>query len=61
KKYSDHDPITIDGLKIVFESSWVQLRKSNTEPIVRVYAEGKTAAIAEELSERFITEINQLT
>lgn len=61
KKYSDHDPITIDGLKIVFESSWVQLRKSNTEPIVRVYAEGKTAAIAEELSERFIAEINQLT
>ena len=39
KKYADHKPVTIDGVKIEFESSWVHLRKSNTEPIVRVYAE----------------------
>ncbi len=32
---------TIDGLKIDFEEGWVHLRKSNTEPIIRVYAEGK--------------------
>ena len=47
----------IDGLKIDFKNSWVQLRKSNTEPIIRVYAEAKSKAKAEELSEKFIEEI----
>ena len=41
-KYSDHNPITIDGVKIEFELSWVHLRKSNTEPIVRIYTEAKS-------------------
>ena len=57
KKYSNEMISNIDGLKIDFKNSWVQLRKSNTEPIIRVYAEAKSKAKAEELSEKFIEEI----
>ena len=56
-KYSNEMISNIDGLKIDFKNSWVQLRKSNTEPIIRVYAEAKSKAKAEELSEKFIEEI----
>ncbi|MGB3084723.1 MAG: phosphoglucosamine mutase, partial [Saprospiraceae bacterium] len=41
-----------DGLKIDFENSWVHLRKSNTEPIVRIYSEAKTQSDAMLLSEK---------
>ena len=41
----------IDGVKIDFEESWVHLRKSNTEPIIRIYTEAKTSAEAQELAE----------
>ena len=41
-KYSNEMISNIDGLKIDFKNSWVQLRKSNTEPIIRVYAEAKS-------------------
>ena len=57
KKYSNEMISNIDGLKIDFNNSWVQLRKSNTEPIIRVYAEAKSKDKAEELSEKFIKEI----
>ena len=57
KKYSNEMISNIDGLKIDFKNSWVQLRKSNTEPIIRVYAEAKSKDKAEELSEKFIEEI----
>ena len=57
KKYSNEMISNIDGLKIDFKNSWVQLRKSNTEPIIRVYAEAKSKDKAEELSEKFIKEI----
>jgi len=60
-KYSSEKINTIDGLKIDFEDSWVQLRKSNTEPIVRVYSEAKSQKIANELSSRFISEIKNLS
>ena len=56
-KYSNEMISNIDGLKIDFKNSWVQLRKSNTEPIIRVYAEAKSKDKAEELSEKFIKEI----
>jgi len=59
-KYSDHNPITIDGVKIEFESSWVHLRKSNTEPIVRVYTEAKSEKESEELAERFLRELQEI-
>ena len=61
EKYSSEKISTIDGLKIDFEDSWVQLRKSNTEPIVRIYSEAKSQKIANELSSRFISEIKNLS
>ena len=56
-RYSNQMISNIDGLKIDFKNSWVQLRKSNTEPIIRVYAEAKSKEKAEELSKKFIEEI----
>ena len=56
-KYKDKNPITIDGIKIEFESAWVHLRKSNTEPIIRVYAEAYNKEAAQSLTNRFIKEI----
>jgi phosphomannomutase len=58
KKYSDQEINNEDGLKIDFENSWVQLRKSNTEPIIRVYSEAKSQEEANMLSSKFIDEIN---
>ncbi len=51
---------TIDGIKIDFENEWVQLRKSNTEPIIRIYAESETEANANELAKKIIKEIEEL-
>ena len=60
KKYSDQKINKEDGLKIDFKDSWVQLRKSNTEPIIRVYSEAKSQKDAIALSLKFINEINTL-
>ena len=60
KKYSDQKINKEDGLKIDFKDSWVQLRKSNTEPIIRVYSEAKSQKDAIALSLKFINEINKL-
>jgi phosphomannomutase len=51
---------TTDGLKIYFENEWVHLRKSNTEPIIRIYAESENEQTALELSQRIILEIKAL-
>lgn len=59
-KYSDKNPITIDGVKIDFENSWVHLRKSNTEAIIRIYSEAKSIDEAEKLSKSIIDEIKSL-
>ncbi len=48
----------IDGIKLDFPDSWVHLRKSNTEPIIRIYAEGKTQEKADEVAQMIINEIN---
>jgi phosphomannomutase len=48
-----------DGLKITFEKSWVHLRKSNTEPIIRIYAEAQTPEEADGLARKFIAQIEQ--
>ena len=50
----------IDGVKIDFAENWVHLRKSNTEPIVRVYTEAKSQAEADALAERFMAEIAEI-
>ena len=57
KKYSDKDVSTIDGVKIIFENEWVHLRKSNTEPIIRIYAESKTKEKANSLVQMIKTDI----
>jgi phosphomannomutase len=46
--FPDNEILTIDGVKIEFDEGWVHLRSSNTEPILRVYAEGKTPAMADD-------------
>ena len=60
EKYFDEKINNEDGLKIDFENSWVQLRKSNTEPIIRVYSEAKSQKEANMLSSKFIDEINMI-
>ena len=57
EKYADEQITTIDGLKIDFPFSWVHLRKSNTEPIIRIYTEAKTQAEADALATRFMEEM----
>lgn len=52
KRYASEQITDIDGVKIDFADSWVHLRKSNTEPIIRIYAEAATQAQAEQLAER---------
>ena len=60
EKYS-HEQITdIDGVKIDFADSWVHLRKSNTEPIIRIYAEAHTMEKAETLAADIRKVINEL-
>ncbi|WP_422091337.1 phosphoglucosamine mutase [Tenacibaculum ovolyticum] len=59
-KYKNEDVNTIDGVKIDFENEWVHLRKSNTEPIIRIYTESTSQESADTLAERFITEIEQI-
>lgn len=57
KRYADRHPDTTDGIKIHFDEGWVHLRKSNTEPIVRVYSEAATPGLADELGERVKKEV----
>ncbi|MEG1572281.1 MAG: phosphoglucosamine mutase [Bacteroidales bacterium] len=57
QKYKDKKIHTIDGVKIEFDKEWVHLRKSNTEPIIRIYAESTTPQLAEALAQRFIGEL----
>ena len=55
--YSHENLTTIDGVKIDFEDSWVHLRKSNTEPIIRIYTEAPSQEKADGLADRIIAEI----
>lgn len=57
ERYADRNPDTQDGVKIDFEEGWVHLRKSNTEPILRVYSEGPTPDAAREVAEGVISAI----
>ena len=58
--YSNEEIIDIDGVKINFANSWVHLRKSNTEPIIRVYSEASTLKEAEELGEKLIAVVQSM-
>jgi len=57
---ASHPVNTVDGVKIEFEKSWVHLRASNTEPIIRIYTEAETMEKADDLAELFINQISSL-
>ena len=59
-KYKNEEVDTTDGVKIYIEKEWVHLRKSNTEPIIRIYSESRSMVAAEQLAERFKSEIQGL-
>jgi phosphomannomutase len=59
-KYKNNPINTIDGVKIEFENEWIHLRKSNTEPIIRIYSESETLATAEHLSSKIISDIKEM-
>jgi phosphomannomutase len=58
--YKNEDVDCTDGVKINFNEEWVHLRKSNTEPIIRIYTESATPQKANALALRFIKEISDL-
>ncbi|MBS1526033.1 MAG: phosphoglucosamine mutase [Bacteroidetes bacterium] len=60
KKYNKQPHTTIDGLKIEFDKEWVHLRRSNTEPIIRIYSEGNSETIADNLANKIITDIKEI-
>jgi phosphomannomutase len=59
-KFKSNKINTIDGLKIDFDDGWVHLRRSNTEPIIRIYSESVTLDKANKLAEDFINQIKEL-
>jgi phosphomannomutase len=61
KAYAGQEVITIDGVKIILGNEWVHLRKSNTEPIIRIYAESSCPEKAAELAGEVINKIQTLT
>ena len=58
--YKNEDVNTIDGVKIDFDTQWIHLRKSNTEPIIRIYTEAASQKAANDLAVRFINEIKEI-
>ena len=60
ERYASENVNDIDGVKIDFAESWVHLRKSNTEPIIRIYTEAKSPTEADDLAQRFIAEISEI-
>jgi phosphomannomutase len=59
-KYKNEQITTIDGVKIDFADNWVHLRKSNTEPIIRIYTEAATQDLADNLAHKIIAEIKEI-
>lgn len=60
ERYKDQPNSTIDGLKIEFDKQWVHLRRSNTEPIIRIYSEAGTETAAEHLASKIISDIKEI-
>ena len=60
EKYKDNPYSTIDGLKIEFDKQWVHLRKSNTEPIIRIYSEAASESDAQDLAFKIIADIEEI-
>ena len=60
KKYKKQPINTVDGVKIEFDTEWVHLRKSNTEPIIRIYAESDLEVKADTLAKKIIMDIKEI-
>ena len=60
QRYAKQPVNTIDGVKIEFGKEWVHLRRSNTEPIIRIYAESDSNATAEHLAQKIIADIKEI-
>jgi phosphomannomutase len=60
EKYKNQPNSTIDGLKIEFDNEWVHLRRSNTEPIIRIYSEAENETVAEGLANKIISDIKEI-
>ena len=60
KRHSKEEISTVDGVKIDFPENWVHLRKSNTEPIIRIYTEAKSQQEADDLAQKMIREIENI-
>lgn len=60
EKYKNQPNSTIDGLKIEFDNEWVHLRRSNTEPIIRIYSEAENETVAEGLAGKIISDIKEI-
>ena len=60
KKYKKNPIHTEDGLKIEFDNSWVHLRSSNTEPIIRIYAESDLETKASNIAQRLMQDIREI-
>lgn len=60
KRYQNQPHSTIDGLKIEFDKQWVHLRRSNTEPIIRIYSEAGSETMAENLAQKIISDIKEI-
>jgi len=60
EKYKKQPHSTIDGLKIEFDKEWVHLRKSNTEPIIRIYSEASSETVANNLANKIIADIKEI-
>jgi phosphomannomutase len=60
EKYKNEKTSTIDGLKIDFANQWVHLRRSNTEPIIRIYSEAENETTAENLAQKIISDIKEI-
>jgi phosphomannomutase len=60
EKYAHENITTVDGVKIDFTDNWVHLRKSNTEPIIRIYTEAKSQDLADALAQKIISEIKKI-
>ena len=61
KKYANEKVTTIDGVKIDFPEYWVHLRKSNTEPIIRIYSEAKTMEQANAIAQEIKNVVSEIT
>ena len=60
QKYSEYDLNLIDGLKIDFDFGWVHLRRSNTEPIIRIYSESTSKEKSDSIAQEFINQIKEI-